>query len=141
MSRKWVHESPPQWNDDKQRVIRASSSGVFPSLADAKPGDLLGGDWWRVEHDEEIVGYGWMDVSWGDAEVLLAVEPAHRSTGVGTFILDHLEAEASRRGLRVLHNVIPAAHGDPDALSAWLRARGFSPAAEDGALLRRRVKG
>ncbi len=140
MSRSWVREQPPVWNDDKQRIVGASSPGVFPSLGSVEPGEVLAGDWWRVEEGGQTVGYGWMDVSWGDAEVLLAVDPERRRQGVGAFVLDQLDAEASRRGLRYLHNVVPAAHPNPEGLSVWLRRHGFVPAAEDGALLRRKVR-
>lgn len=132
MGRSWVHEQLPRWDDDKQRIAGG--------LVDAGHGEVVAGDWWRVEDEGRTLGYGWMDVSWGDAEILLAVDPEHRRAGVGTFILDQLDAEAARRGLRYLYNVVPADHPDPQGLTAWLQARGFLPAAEDGALLRRRVR-
>ena len=97
------------------------------------------GDWWRVEDDGRVIGYGWMDYSWGDAEVLLAVDPASQSQGVGTFILDRLDEEGAARGLNYLYNVIPAQHPDKSGLKRWLLQRGFA-GAKDGDLFKRTVQ-
>jgi N-acetylglutamate synthase-like GNAT family acetyltransferase len=125
------------WDADKQRII-GGASGVFAVAASA-PGTVLPGDWWRVEDDRRIVGYGWMDYSWGDAEVLLAVDAASQSHGVGTFILDRLDEEAAERGLNYLYNVIPAQHPDQSGLKRWLLQRGFA-GAKEGDLFKRTVQ-
>jgi GNAT superfamily N-acetyltransferase len=109
---------------------------VFALTGDSKT--VLPGDWWRVDDDGVVVGYGWIDYSWGDAEVLLAVDPARQSNGVGTFILDRLDEEAAARGLNYLYNVIPAAHPDKPALKRWLLQRGFTGSLE-GTLFKRAV--
>jgi N-acetylglutamate synthase-like GNAT family acetyltransferase len=125
------------WDADKQRIV-GSVPGVFAVQASA-PGAVLPGDWWRVEDDGRVVGYGWMDYSWGDAEILLAVEPGVQSRGVGTFILDRLDDEAAQRGLNYLYNVIPAQHADKGGLKRWLLRRGFV-GAKDGDLFKRTVQ-
>lgn len=137
MAFRWVHENPPLWDAGKARVIGAAPDGVF-SL-DRRDGAVLAGDWWRVEDDGEIIGYGQMDNNWGDAEVLLAVDPARQHTGVGTFILDRLEDEAIARGINYLYNVVPDSHPDRDGLTRWLQRRGFA-ASKEGRLLRRSVR-
>jgi N-acetylglutamate synthase-like GNAT family acetyltransferase len=134
----WTRESPPTWDADKARIIGEAPPGVF-TLGPFKPGDVVPGDWWRVEHDGRTVGYGWMDHSWGDAEVLLAVTPDDRRSGVGTFILDRLEDEAAERGINYLYNVVPAAHPNRAWLEHWLQRRGFQPSRE-GNLLKRMVR-
>jgi N-acetylglutamate synthase-like GNAT family acetyltransferase len=126
------------WNEDKQRIIGEAPPGVFAISASA-PGDVLPGDWWRVEDEGRVVGYGWMEYSWGDAEVLLAVETGIQSRGVGTFILDRLDEEAGARGLNYLYNVIPGGHPDKSALKRWLLQRGFV-GAKDGDLFKRTVQ-
>ena len=75
-----------------------------------------------VEDDGEVVGYGWMDTTWGEAEILLAVDPAAQANGVGSFILDHLEKEASAAGLNYMYNVVRDGHPEPEAITAWLEA-------------------
>jgi GNAT superfamily N-acetyltransferase len=137
MGLKWIFENSARWDDVKARVIDAAPPGVF-QLGGIGRGDLLPGEWWRVEEDGRPVGYGWMDSTWGDAEVLLVVDPASQRKGVGAFIMDRLANEAHARGLNHLYNTIPAAHPDPDGLRAWLGKRGFRPS-EDGAVLRRVV--
>lgn len=121
----WHRESLARWDDDKQRIVGGAPAGVF-AVSTSAPGAALPGDWFRVEDNGRVVGYGWMEYSWGDAEVLLAVDPAHRTKGVGTFILDRLDEEAASRGLNYLYNVIPAQHPDQPGLRRWLLQRGFA---------------
>ena len=79
-----------------------------------------------------------MDTVWGDAEVLVAVDPSDHGRGVGTFVFDQLEREAAKRGLHYLHNVVRPTHPDAEEITSWLERRGFK-ASSDG-LLRRRVR-
>jgi N-acetylglutamate synthase-like GNAT family acetyltransferase len=140
MALSWLHETLPYWDADKARIVGEAAAGVFGnSFADLAEGDLLPNDWWRVEQDGRVVGYGWMDVSWGDAEILLAVAPEARKQGVGSFILDRLEAEARARGLNYLYNVLRTTHPQHDEVRAWLRERSFATA-EDGRLHRAVVR-
>jgi N-acetylglutamate synthase-like GNAT family acetyltransferase len=140
MALRWLHETPPYWDTDKARIVGEAPAGVFGhELTGYAEGDLLPNDWWRVEKDGRVVGYGWMDVSWGDAEILLAVAPDARKQGVGSFILERLEAEARARGLNYLHNVLRSSHPQHDEVRAWLRGRSFVTA-EDGRLHRAVVR-
>ena len=134
----WTRESPPVWDADKDRIVGGAPPGVFKIGAQA-PGAVVPGDWWRVSADGRTVGFGWMDYSWGDAEILLAVDPAEQDAGVGTFILDRLEGEAAKRGINYLYNVVAPTHPDRAALEHWLRRRGFVPSG-DGSLLKRAVQ-
>src|SRR3954462_12227770 len=129
---RWVHEDDPRWDADRERVFASVPGSVFRAEA-RRPGELLSSDWWRVERDGQVVGYGWLDDVWGDAEILLAVDEAQRGTGVGSFVLEHLEQEAAGRGLNYVLNVVRETHPERAAVSAWLAAHGFTPA-EDGRL-------
>ncbi len=136
MSLSWIAESNPEWDEDKARVVAGAPDGVFDSrYRDLPRGSLAPGEWWRVEQDGRTVGYGWLDVNWGDAEILLATDPGHRRQGVGSFALTHLEQEAAARGLRYLTNVVRPTHPEADVVRAWLVKRGFEPS-PDGRLLR-----
>ncbi len=131
----WIAESPATWDADKARIVGAAPAGVFDSrYAAASSGEIIPGEWWRVELDDRTVGYGWLDVIWGDAEILLATDVEVRNRGVGTYILGQLEHEARARGLNYLYNVVRATHPDGDAVTAWLVKRGFTPSV-DGRLL------
>jgi N-acetylglutamate synthase-like GNAT family acetyltransferase len=134
MSLTWVRERAAVWNDDKRRIVGGAPRGVF----DARYGDLAGGatvpgEWWRVERDGRVVGYGWLEVVWGDAEVLFAVDPEARRQGAGAFIVEQLSKEARARGSRYLYNIVRPTHPQREQLTAWLLKRGFK-ASEDGAL-------
>lgn len=129
MARQWIHENPAYWDEGKRTIVGGAAPGIF-ELGERADGDVVPGDWWRVEDDGKVVGYGWMDVNWGDAEILLAVAPDARGGGVGTYILDHLEGEARSRGLNYLYNVVRPTHPDRDAVSRWLTERRFRPSDE-----------
>lgn len=140
MGLKWIHESPPYWDADKARIVGEAGEGIFdPELTRQPKGTVLPNDWWRVEDDGRPVGYGWMDVTWGDAEILLAVEPQSRGKGVGTFILDGLEREARERELHYLYNVVRPTHPLEQEVTRWLEQRRFY-SSEDGKLLRSVVR-
>ena len=136
MTRTWIADSPPIWDADKQRLVGGAPDGVFDRrYRNMSPGDLAPGDWWRVEEDGVIVGYGWLDLVWGDAEILLVTDPDKRGTGIGSYVLDQLAREARERGLNYLYNTVRPAHPDGEAIAGWLQRRGFS-AASDGSLIR-----
>ena len=136
MSFSWVHEENASWNDDKARVILTAPPGAFDRrFKELLKGASLSGDWWRVVENGKTVGFGWMDVVWGEAEILLATDPEAQGRGIGSFILEHLAAEARARGLNYVYNVVRPTHPDRDRVAAWLEARGFK-ASEDGSLLR-----
>lgn len=122
----WVHETPALWDDRKARILGSAGPGLF-KFGGASPGDLLPGDWWRVEDGDRILGYGWMDINWGDGEILVAVDPGAQRLGVGSFVLHRLEGEARVRGVNYLYNVIPPAHPDPEWLAGWLARHGYAP--------------
>lgn len=129
------HETLPRWDADKARVLGSAPQGSLPPMHYAA-GDLLPGEWWRVQDGDRVVGYGWLELSWGEAEILLAVDAAASRRGVGSFILDTLERETALRGSQYMFNAIRDAHPDAEGLGRWLRARGFEPAG-DGTLRRR----
>ena len=133
----WVHEASPTWDADKRRVIGAAPEGVFDlSYAD---GDALPGDWWAVKMPGgTVVGYGWLDATWGgDAEILLAVDPSAQQQGVGTFVIGRLEREAGARGLNYVYNTVRDTHPQRDDLHDWLAVRGYRGSTSDTTLRKR----
>lgn len=139
MSLEWVREQNPKWDADKQRLFGELAAGLFPELRASSLGTPLPGEWWRVVRGDETVAYGWMDITWGDAEMLVAVRSDQQRHGAGTYVIDRLDEEAAKRGVRYLYNVVPHAHPTPAALRGWLERRGFSESGEGG-LLRRQVR-
>jgi N-acetylglutamate synthase-like GNAT family acetyltransferase len=135
VSLRWVHEEDPRWDADRERVFATVPDGIFRA-ASRSTGERLGSDWWRVERDGHVVGYGWLDDVWGDAEILLAVEQGARGSGVGGFALAQLEHEAAGRGLNYVVNVVRETHPERDAVTAWFVAHGFT-GTEDGRLRKR----
>ena len=131
----WVKDEDPRWDADRERVFATVPAGVFRAES-RTPGERLSSDWWRVEDGGRVVGYGWLDDVWGDAEILLAVEEGARGSGVGAFALARLEEEAAARGLNYVMNVVRDTHPDAAAVTAWFQAHGFS-GTDDGGLRKR----
>jgi N-acetylglutamate synthase-like GNAT family acetyltransferase len=129
---RWVKDDDPRWDADRERVFATLGSDVFPGLT-RHMGDQLPSDWWRVETDDGVVGYGWLDDVWGDAEILLAVEESARGAGAGAFALARIEDEAAARGLNYVVNVVRDTHPDRGAVTGWFLAHGFS-GTDDGRL-------
>jgi GNAT superfamily N-acetyltransferase len=131
----WVKDEDPRWDADRERVFATVPEGVFRAEA-RTPGGRLSSDWWRVEDGDRVVGYGWLDDVWGDAEILLAVEEGARGTGAGAFTLARLEEEAAARGLNYVVNVVRDTHPDRTAVTEWFLAHGFT-GTDDGRLRKR----
>jgi GNAT superfamily N-acetyltransferase len=133
----WIREDAPRWDADKRRLFgeaELAATALNPPAAGAPVAD----EWWHVaDAAGVIVGYGWLDSEWGDAEVTFLVAPGRRGERVGEFIIDHLEAEAAARGLNYIYNVVPVTSPNPEWVTAWLVGHGF--VAGDGDL-RRRVR-
>lgn len=125
MSFEWIQENPAHWDERKSVIIGDAPAGIF-QIGPHEMGELIPGDWWRVEAEGTVVGYGWMDCTWGDAEILLAVAPEARRKGVGSFILDQLEREAAAHGINYLYNVVRSTHPDHAEITAWLEHRNFA---------------
>jgi GNAT superfamily N-acetyltransferase len=133
----WNKEDAPRWDADKQRLF---GDGELAAVGVDRPNDdvPLADEWWRVTDDAgTVLGYGWLDSEWGDAQITFLVGAAHRGAGVGEFILDRLEQEAGKRGLNYIYNVVPATHPDPAWMTHWLTLHGFVAGTGD---LRRRVR-
>jgi N-acetylglutamate synthase-like GNAT family acetyltransferase len=128
----WRPDPDPRWDEDRRRVFGTVPAGVFDGLPQVE-GARLTADWWAVTDGGRVVGYGWLDDVWGDAEILLAVEEPARGTGAGTFALARLEAEAAARGLGYVVNVVRETHPDRAEVTAWFLSRGFR-GTDDGRL-------
>lgn len=140
MELSWAQEANPTWDAEKQRVIGSAPEGALDlSYADGSP---LPGDWWSARTaDGDVVGYGWLDATWGgDAEILLAVDASVQEQGVGSFIIGRLEDEAASRGLNYVYNTVRADHPRRDDLHDWLAVRGYRGGTSD-TTLRKRVGG
>jgi len=124
MSLSWIHESQARWDEAKAKIVGGAPAGVFGKV-EHDDGALLPGEWFRVERDGQTVAFGWMDIVWGEGEMLLAVDPAAQGGGVGSFVIEQLASEAKQRGLTTVYNTVRAEHPDHARVTKWLSARGF----------------
>ena len=138
MTLRWTKEDAPVWDAAKQAVFGPdglAATGLVPP-ADGAP---VADEWWQVTDDNgTVVGFGWLDSEWGDAQITFLVAPARRGAGIGEFIVTRLEQEAARRGLNYIYNVVPGTHPDPAWMTGWLTGHGFALSASGD--LRRRVR-
>jgi GNAT superfamily N-acetyltransferase len=132
----WIHEDTPRWDAGKETIVGGAPAGAL-AIGSFAEGDLVPGEWFRVEDAGKTVGYGWMDCTWGDAEVTFAVDPRRQRAGVGAFIVEQIGKEAAARGVNYLYNAVRPTHPERDAVTRWLTQQGFQPSG-DG-LLKRRV--
>ncbi len=134
MTLAWIKQDAPRWDADKRRVF---GDAELAAVGLERPADdaAIADEWWAVTQDGEVVGYGWLDSEWGDAEISFVVAPAARGAGIGGYVVDHLTAEAASRGLRYLYNVVPDTHPDAAWMTRWLVEHGFR-ATSDGTLRR-----
>jgi GNAT superfamily N-acetyltransferase len=133
----WIKEDLPRWDDDKQRLF---DDAALLSVGMHRPGvgTSLADEWWHVVGDDgAVVGYGWLDSEWGDAQITFFVDPGRRGERVGEFVLDHLEDEARKRGLNYIYNVVPDTHPDRAWMTSWLESHGLTDSGQGD--LRRRV--
>ncbi|GAB2479969.1 benzoate-CoA ligase family protein [Jatrophihabitans fulvus] len=132
----WRKEEIPRWDDAKQRLF---GDAELASVGMTRPGsgDVVANEWWQVTDDAgTVLGYGWLDSEWGDAQISFLVAPAHRGAGIGEFVVGRLEAEAAARGLNYVYNRVPDGHPDAAWMTDWLVSHGFS-GSPDGTLRRR----
>ncbi len=135
---RWQRENAPCWDTAKDRAF-GDTELASVGMTRARLGTAIADEWWCVTADDGIVvGFGWLDSEWGDAQISFLVLPEVRGAAIGDFILGRLEHEAATRGLNYIYNEIPAGHPDPAWMRAWLVAHGFDEAG-DGTL-RRRVR-
>lgn len=122
----WVREDDPVWDAEKRRVIGGAPDGAF--VIPFRDGEPVPGEWWSVREegeDGQILAYARLDIGWGgDAQILLAVDPARQEEGVGSFVLARLEDEAAARGINYVYNTIRE-HEQRDLVHDWLVVRGF----------------
>jgi N-acetylglutamate synthase-like GNAT family acetyltransferase len=134
----WTKEDAPRWDADKQRLFGADELAAV-GFDEPATGAALADEWWQVTDDDgSVLGYGWLDSEWGDAEITFVVGSGNRGRGVGAFILDRLEAEAAERGLNYIYNVVPDSHPNRAWMTHWLTLHGFFPSASGE--LRRQVR-
>jgi GNAT superfamily N-acetyltransferase len=126
----WSKENRPRWDADKDRLFSDADLDAVGWPERPTVGDAIADEWWAVRDGDTVLGYGWLDSEWGDAQITFFVPAAHRGAGVGGFVVDRLADEARERGLSVIYNVVPDAHPDRAGVTAWLEARGFADAGE-----------
>lgn len=136
MALNWSRETRPVWDEHKQRIIGGAPPGALDiSYPD---GAELPGDWFAAREDDHVVGYGWMDSTWGgDTEILMAVDPDRQGEGIGTFVMTHLEWEAAQRGINYVYNTVRDTHPDRDQVHDWLMVRGYRGNERDASLRKR----
>ncbi|HZG91829.1 MAG TPA: GNAT family N-acetyltransferase [Pseudonocardia sp.] len=137
MAREWVHEASARWDEAKAGVLGELRPELF-GIRGAEPGAQLGDEWWRLEDDGEVIGFGRLDDVWGDAEILIMVAPGARGAGVGAEVLERLDQEAASRHLNYVYNRVHADHPQAADVVRWLEAHGFAATADGD--YRRRVR-
>ncbi len=128
MTLAWHKDDDPHWDADRGRLFGDTE---LASVGMQRPpdGEFVADEWWRVTDGAgDLVGYGWLDSEWGDAQISFLVAPERRGQGIGEFVVDRLEEEARSRGLNYIYNVVPDTHPDRTWMTHWLSLHGFHDA-------------
>ncbi len=120
----WVHEPDARWDEDKRRIFSAIDELIF-AWPDSPEGSALAGSWWRLELDGAAVGYGWMSLVWGEAEIQGVIDPIARTLGLGEEMLHQLILEAGDRGATRVFTTLREEHPRRERVAQWLASRGF----------------
>lgn len=129
----WERESRPVWDAEKARIAASAPDGAL--ALDFADGAELPGDWFVATDGGAVVGFGFLDTTWGgDAEITLVVDGERQGSGVGTFVMDHLEQEASARGINYVYNTVRDTHPKRDEVHDWLLVRGYKGNESDASL-------
>ena len=129
MALTWVREDTPVWDAAKRAIVGGAPEGAL-EIPKFVLGELAPGEWFRVEENKATLGYGWMDCTWGDAEITIAVERSRKGEGIGTFIVSQLEREAAARGVNYLYNAVRPTHPERETVTRWLLSLGFKPSGD-----------
>lgn len=129
----WEREARPVWDAEKASIAASAPDGAL--TLDFADGAELPGDWFVAKDGQSVVGFGFLDTTWGgDAEITLVVDAQHQGRGVGTFVMDHLEQEAGARGINYVHNTVRDTHPERDDVHDWLLVRGYKGNEGDASL-------
>ena len=66
----WTKEDRPHWDAAKDALFTDADLAAVGLAARSAVGDAVADEWWAVRDDAgELVGWGWLDSEWGDAQV------------------------------------------------------------------------
>lgn len=119
----WIKEEEPVWDSDKEDIIDCAPQGSFNM--GPKSNGTISGDWWKLVENKRVIGYGWISMISGDAELLIAVRKSEQHKGYGNIILENLEMEASKLKHNKVVAIIQSENINAVNIIYWLDRKGF----------------
>jgi ribosomal protein S18 acetylase RimI-like enzyme len=121
----WIQEQPALWDETKQNILGANK-GAF-DIEHTQVGGELDGVWFKLIDNNEIIGYGWIDLAYGNPEISIAVDSHKRFSGYGNTILRNLEEKALALGFSEVECIVRRKNADAINAIKWFHRNGFVP--------------
>ncbi|GEM_PF-5388488 len=120
----WIKEDKAIWNENKARIIGSNIGSFF--LDFPVQSDILPGEWFNLtDENGEIVGYGWINVSEGDAEISVAIDGKYQGRGYGSQIIDNLYREVESLGFEEIIVVVRQENPNASDVVKWAYKNGY----------------
>lgn len=120
----WIKEEKPLWDRNKIKII-GSNIGCFV-ISDIQEGDKLEGKWFKLtDKYGQIVGYGWIDIIGGEAEISVAVDKKYKGNGYGTQIINNLYTEIKKLGFDEVIAVVREENSNAEDVIRWVYKNGY----------------
>jgi GNAT superfamily N-acetyltransferase len=137
-----IKEEHSIWNTEKEAIFAMVAEGTFDNLNNLELGTQLKQDWWKLIGDNErVLGFGWVSYKNDDFEISLVVDTNHQGEGLGSSIIEQLEAIALEKGfdetVAVVKKTNPNSKDMIDWLykknyiAYWLGVEGFEPKSQE----------
>lgn len=120
----------PLWDEEKQKLFQSVPPGTF-NLSNPRLGDMLGGEWYQVIDNQQIIGYAWFveieeESDSIEGEIILCEKYRNRK-GYGKYTLDELERIAATCGKRWLCATVEGENPRRIIIITWLYSKGYTP--------------
>ncbi|WP_158231574.1 GNAT family N-acetyltransferase [Sporosarcina sp. P18a] len=116
------------WDTEKENIFAEIAEGTFEDLSNLELGTPLYQEWWKlIDENGRILGYGWVSYRNDDFEISLVVDTKHQGVGLGSFIMDKLEAIAVEKGFNEIVAIVKNTNPNSEVMIKWLFKKGYVP--------------
>ncbi|GAA0337262.1 hypothetical protein GCM10008967_29430 [Bacillus carboniphilus] len=102
-----IKEEHSIWDTEKEIIFAEVADGTFDNLNNLELGLQLNQEWWKlIDENEKVLGFGWVNYENDDFEISLVVDTNHQGEGLGSFIIEKLEAIALEKGFNKIVAIV-----------------------------------
>jgi GNAT superfamily N-acetyltransferase len=121
-----IKEEHSVWDTEKEIIFAEVSDGTFDNLNNLELGSQLNQEWWKlIDDNERVLGFGWINYENGDFEISLVVDTNHQGEGLGSFIIEKLEAIALEKGFNEVVAIVKKTNPNSEEMIDWLYKKSY----------------